>query len=308
MDSNNNRAAPPPPLKSKKKTRSKPSSQLDHDMEEYEMPRSAGSGFNVARGSLGPPPLPSNNNHRNSGSLSRDSLRLYARKNLLDDTPETTIGPNVKLKGELEFERLLRIDGKFEGRLISKGDLIIGPRGVLIGDIFDMNELLVDGKVVGNISVEKLDLRDRASVHGNITCKSVRMDPTVVVVGALNVHPQAPLRIDDQGNIVAPEAEVEKASPKIPRQPSSPKLKQTKEASKPSSPAPKSPSTPPNNNDASPAKEEEKTEIEEDKKDETPPELAAPSTNSQAVKEEVEASETAKESAEDGSKNETENI
>lgn len=37
-----------------------------------------------------------------------------------DESPETTIGKNVKVKGELAFEKLLRVDGSFEGRLLSK--------------------------------------------------------------------------------------------------------------------------------------------------------------------------------------------
>jgi hypothetical protein len=40
-------------------------------------------------------------------------------------------------------------------------------------------------------------------VHGNIMCKSLKVDPTVVIVGTLNVNPFAPSRVDPQGNIVA---------------------------------------------------------------------------------------------------------
>eukprot|EP00611_Tribonema_gayanum_P026500 TRINITY_DN632_c0_g1_i5.p1 TRINITY_DN632_c0_g1~~TRINITY_DN632_c0_g1_i5.p1 ORF type:complete len:125 (-),score=38.37 TRINITY_DN632_c0_g1_i5:158-532(-) len=56
----------------------------------------------------------------------------------------------------------------------------------------DMGEVIVDGKVVGDISVQKVSLRGHAEVHGNITCKSLCVDPTVIVVGGLNVHPGAP--------------------------------------------------------------------------------------------------------------------
>jgi cytoskeletal protein CcmA (bactofilin family) len=55
-----------------------------------------------------------------------------------------------------------------------------------------MLQIIVDGKIVGDIVVEKVTLRGHASVQGAITCKSLSMDPHVVVVGALNVHPAAP--------------------------------------------------------------------------------------------------------------------
>jgi cytoskeletal protein CcmA (bactofilin family) len=47
------------------------------------------------------------------------------------------------MTGELVFDKLLRIDGKFNGKLISKGDLIVGPTGVLTGNVLDMGEVSV---------------------------------------------------------------------------------------------------------------------------------------------------------------------
>lgn len=43
------------------------------------------------------------------------------------------------MKGELEFTRLLRVDGRFEGELITdKGSLVVGPKGEVIGDLKNM--------------------------------------------------------------------------------------------------------------------------------------------------------------------------
>ncbi|CAN0049994.1 unnamed protein product, partial [Discosporangium mesarthrocarpum] len=116
-------------------------------------------------------------------------------KNILADTPETTIGPNVHMKAKLSFHRLLRVDGSFTGQLHSQGDLIVGTQGIVRGNIERMGEasyVVVDGKVVGNIEVERVRLRREAVVVGNITCKSLGMDTNVVVRGQLNVHPGAP--------------------------------------------------------------------------------------------------------------------
>ncbi len=115
------------------------------------------------------------------------------------------------VRGELEFEKLLRIDGLFTGRLISKGDLIVGSMGKLVGDVNDMNCVLVDGTIVGDINVNFISLRANSSVHGNITCKSVSIDASAIIVGTLNVHPKAPQLVDSDGNIrvvVAPKVNV----------------------------------------------------------------------------------------------------
>ena len=65
-----------------------------------------------------------------------------------------------------------------------------------------MNSVLIDGKVIGDIVVSRLCLRGQASVFGSITCKSLQIDPTVIIVGNLNVHPNAPKVIDSEGKIL----------------------------------------------------------------------------------------------------------
>ncbi|KAJ0408900.1 hypothetical protein ATCC90586_005937 [Pythium insidiosum] len=133
---------------------------------------------------------------------------------IVDAEPETTIGVAVKMKGELSFDRLLRIEGEFEGKLVSKGSLVIGTKGVLTGNVENMKEVYVTGgKVVGNVSVEKLVLRDKAQVFGNITAKTVKIEPDCVVIGRLNVNPQAPEKINEKGEIVKDDSEAAPAPP-----------------------------------------------------------------------------------------------
>ena len=64
------------------------------------------------------------------------------KPHILESEPETVIGETLQIEGTLRFERLLRLDGKFEGDLVSTGDLIVGPRGELVGDVRDMACLL----------------------------------------------------------------------------------------------------------------------------------------------------------------------
>ncbi len=37
-----------------------------------------------------------------------------------ENSPESTIGPEVSISGEMNFDRLLKIDGKFEGKLVTQ--------------------------------------------------------------------------------------------------------------------------------------------------------------------------------------------
>jgi len=104
-----------------------------------------------------------------------------------DEEPETVIASQVEIKGSLSFQKLLRIDGTFEGELSSTGKLIIGPTGTVKADI-DLEEAYISGKVVGNITVKtRLVLRGRAEVVGNITAPLMSVDEGVSIVGELNV-------------------------------------------------------------------------------------------------------------------------
>jgi cytoskeletal protein CcmA (bactofilin family) len=87
--------------------------------------------------------------------------------------PETTIGEAVSIKGSLAFDRLLRIDGSFEGELRSSGDLVVGARGTLKGDIKGMNRVVVDGTVVGDIQCESLEVRQEVRLTVDCVCNVI---------------------------------------------------------------------------------------------------------------------------------------
>jgi len=112
------------------------------------------------------------------------------------EEPETVLGEGVSFKGCLQFKRYLRIDGNFEGELVSEGKLVVGPKGVVKSDV-QMHEVIVEGYVEGNITVEeRLELRGDAQVHGDITARSLSVDDGVTIVGHVCVKPESLLEID----------------------------------------------------------------------------------------------------------------
>lgn len=106
---------------------------------------------------------------------------------VMKEEPETTLGEGVVFKGELSFERLLRIDGVFEGDLISQGKVIVGPKGRVKANL-NLREAIVEGKIEGNITVsERLELRGQAIIHGDIVAKLLSIDEGVTLLGHVNV-------------------------------------------------------------------------------------------------------------------------
>jgi cytoskeletal protein CcmA (bactofilin family) len=119
----------------------------------------------------------------------RGSTIPHHFQGIMKEEPETTLGEGVVFRGELSFERLLRIDGVFEGELISQGKVIVGPKGKVKANL-NLREAIIEGKVEGNITVsERLELRGAAVVHGDIEAKLLSVDEGVTLLGRLNVQP-----------------------------------------------------------------------------------------------------------------------
>lgn len=112
---------------------------------------------------------------------------LFASAAEPEDVPDAYIGPGVSLQGDLEFPKLLHVDGKFEGKIKSSGRIVVGPEGHVKADI-RLTEAFISGKIEGDIFVqERLVLRGRAEVYGNITAPIVSVDEGVTIVGQLCV-------------------------------------------------------------------------------------------------------------------------
>ena len=130
---------------------------------------------------------------------------------LLDEVPETSVGEGVDIKGELQFVRLLRIDGTFEGRLDSvNGSVVIGRNGCLIGDVKGMDALIIDGgKMIGDAQVQRLVIRGTGYLKGGLAAKIVTVGQHCTVIGRANIHSLAPEIVDSNGDIVVDEPEID---------------------------------------------------------------------------------------------------
>jgi len=112
----------------------------------------------------------------------------HIREDVAPQVPETVLSEHVHIKGELAFKETLRIDGSFEGTLLSDGKLIVGPKGVVKAHI-SLQEAFIAGTVEGDITVkERLVLRGHAKVIGNITAPLLSVDEGVSINGKVTVE------------------------------------------------------------------------------------------------------------------------
>lgn len=100
------------------------------------------------------------------------------------------IGLGTEFKGELRFEGVIRLDGRFSGQITSNGTLIVGDTANVEAEI-DVDTVVVSGEVHGNIRARnRVQFHAPAKHYGNIVSPIVIIDEGVVFEG--NCHMSDP--------------------------------------------------------------------------------------------------------------------
>jgi cytoskeletal protein CcmA (bactofilin family) len=74
-------------------------------------------------------------------------------------TLNTMLGQGCKIKGDIELQGTIRIDGTFEGSIGTPDTLIIGKSGVVKAEV-KVKNAVIGGKLVGNITAaNKIELQ-----------------------------------------------------------------------------------------------------------------------------------------------------
>ncbi len=94
---------------------------------------------------------------------------------------------DTTIVGELKSSSNIRIDGTLEGNLITSGKLVLGPSGLITGDVSCENAE-VEGKIKGRISVKQLlSLKASSKLEGEIYTDKISIEPGAVFTGTCNM-------------------------------------------------------------------------------------------------------------------------
>ena len=105
---------------------------------------------------------------------------------------------NAAMQGSLIFSDPvnLRINGKFEGTLTTKGKLIIGQSAEVKADII-AESLIISGNVRGKIkATENLSLTSTAQVYGEITVPKIAIEEGAIFIGRCNM-PEGKITLEE---------------------------------------------------------------------------------------------------------------
>lgn len=99
----------------------------------------------------------------------------------------TIIGADAVFKGQLQFEKGVRLLGKFEGEIESSGDLVVAQGANLVGEV-KAGSIRIDGTVKGNLHAEtKLQISGTARLEGDIQTAKLEVAEGAVLVGRVSV-------------------------------------------------------------------------------------------------------------------------
>lgn len=86
-------------------------------------------------------------------------------------------------KGELEFDDTMRIDGKFNGRITSKNELIVGESAHIEGDVH-VGRIAISGTVVGKIvASQRVEIHRNGKVFSDIDTPALIIEEGAVFQG-----------------------------------------------------------------------------------------------------------------------------
>ena len=121
--------------------------------------------------------------------FNKDKNSAYPEKS--SSNSATLISQGTVLRGDIKSHNDLRIDGTIHGNVSSSAKIVIGPTGLVEGNIESANADIT-GKVVGNISVKELvQLRQESNVEGNIIATKLQVDPSAIFNGKCQMGAQA---------------------------------------------------------------------------------------------------------------------
>ncbi len=110
-------------------------------------------------------------------------MSIKVKNNDIESKLPNMIGPGTQIRGDIETNGDIRIDGNIEGNVASKGKIVIGNNGFVKGEIKCSNAE-VAGSLNGKIDVaELLSLKASSKINGDIKSGKLSIEPGAVFTG-----------------------------------------------------------------------------------------------------------------------------
>ena len=126
-----------------------------------------------------------------------DNKKPQTYQSVSSQPVDTLISRHCTIEGNLLTQNSVKVDGRIQGNLQATGQAIIGEHGLVKGDVHS-TDLLVFGRLEGNVRAKAVQLKPTARILGNIETETLEVEPgafyqgSVTMLGAQAVAPTDP--------------------------------------------------------------------------------------------------------------------
>ena len=97
------------------------------------------------------------------------------------------LSKKVNIKGEIEGNEDLHIEGRFEGAIRITGNVFVGQTGVVDADI-EADNIVIQGQIHGNVLARKqLEIQARGQLIGDCKAQSIDIKEGAIFEGRSNM-------------------------------------------------------------------------------------------------------------------------
>jgi len=100
----------------------------------------------------------------------------------------SVVGKTLLIKGEIYSDDEILIEGRIQGNISVKNRVVIGREGVVEADI-EAREVVIKGKVTGNVKgSQRVEIVPAGTLHGNIQSPRVVIADSGFFEGNIEMH------------------------------------------------------------------------------------------------------------------------
>ncbi|MBN1231654.1 MAG: polymer-forming cytoskeletal protein [Anaerolineales bacterium] len=121
----------------------------------------------------------------------------------------SVLGDGTIWTGKLSGVGGVRIEGAFDGEILLEGMLVVGATGRVTCEHVRAKTVIVAGAVRGDITAEKVDIRETGRVWGNVVTTAFSTEEGAFLRGQIRMEERVPIDFHEQTEPVRIDSEQE---------------------------------------------------------------------------------------------------
>ena len=100
---------------------------------------------------------------------------------------DTIVGKGGFIRGDVEVSKSMMVEGRIEGNVTVKGQLILSKGAHIKGDVY-CDELITDGTIEGKVKVKtRAEIQKNGKIMGEIHCRLLVVEEGGFINGLTNM-------------------------------------------------------------------------------------------------------------------------